>query len=334
MVFSSLPPYHDPSNWQQQPNHPIGGATTGTGSQPLPPPPSLPPPPPSQPHDGGGASSIRPGSMADRARMANIPLPEAALKCPRCESSNTKFCYFNNYSLTQPRHFCKTCRRYWTRGGALRNVPVGGGCRRNKRSKGSRSSKSPVSSDHQSGASASSSAIPSNTGTSTADILGLSQQFPPLRFMAPLHNLTDFGGEMGLNYGLSYGAASDLNFHIGSASSLLQGGASGSGGIEQWRLQQPPQFPFLPGLDPSPALSFDSGMEVSGFHVRPKASSSGITHQMASVKMEDNHELNLSRQFLGIPGNDQYWNGGSGTSSTAWTDLSGFSSSSATSNPQ
>ncbi|RAZ36360.1 hypothetical protein DK853_48805, partial [Klebsiella oxytoca] len=21
---------------------------------------------------------------------------------------NTKFCYYNNYNLTQPRHFCKT----------------------------------------------------------------------------------------------------------------------------------------------------------------------------------------------------------------------------------
>lgn len=54
------------------------------------------------------------------------------LKCPRCNSTNTKFCYYNNYNLTQPRHFCKTCRRYWTKGGALRNVPIGGGCRKNK----------------------------------------------------------------------------------------------------------------------------------------------------------------------------------------------------------
>ncbi|KAL6224730.1 hypothetical protein ACLB2K_003585 [Fragaria x ananassa] len=54
------------------------------------------------------------------------------LRCPRCDSANTKFCYYNNYNLTQPRHFCKTCRRYWTKGGALRNVPIGGGCRKNK----------------------------------------------------------------------------------------------------------------------------------------------------------------------------------------------------------
>ncbi|KAL9688994.1 hypothetical protein QQ045_033423 [Rhodiola kirilowii] len=59
---------------------------------------------------------------------------DPAPNCPRCDSENTKFCYYNNYSLSQPRYFCKSCRRYWTKGGALRNVPVGGGCRKNKRS--------------------------------------------------------------------------------------------------------------------------------------------------------------------------------------------------------
>uniref|UniRef100_A0A7N0R983 Dof zinc finger protein n=1 Tax=Kalanchoe fedtschenkoi TaxID=63787 RepID=A0A7N0R983_KALFE len=54
-------------------------------------------------------------------------------QCPRCHSRNTKFCYYNNYSLTQPRHYCKTCRRYWTQGGVCRNVPVGGAIRRNNR---------------------------------------------------------------------------------------------------------------------------------------------------------------------------------------------------------
>ncbi|CAK9181834.1 unnamed protein product [Ilex paraguariensis] len=67
-------------------------------------------------------------------------LPQQPQKCPRCDSLNTKFCYFNNYSLTQPRYFCKTCRRYWTQGGTLRNVPVGGGCRKGKRTKSSSSS--------------------------------------------------------------------------------------------------------------------------------------------------------------------------------------------------
>ncbi|KAG6526487.1 hypothetical protein ZIOFF_016472 [Zingiber officinale] len=35
----------------------------------------------------------------------------------------------------RPRYFCKACRRYWTKGGMLRNVPVGGGgCRKSKSS--------------------------------------------------------------------------------------------------------------------------------------------------------------------------------------------------------
>ncbi|GLU16572.1 hypothetical protein SLE2022_329990 [Rubroshorea leprosula] len=63
---------------------------------------------------------------------------ELAPNCPRCASSNTKFCYYNNYSLSQPRYFCKGCRRYWTKGGSLRNIPVGGGCRRNRRANSAR----------------------------------------------------------------------------------------------------------------------------------------------------------------------------------------------------
>ncbi|XP_071737776.1 uncharacterized protein [Rutidosis leptorrhynchoides] len=68
------------------------------------------------------------------------PSVEIAPNCPRCASPNTKFCYYNNYSLSQPRYFCKGCRRYWTKGGSLRNVPVGGGCRKNRRSRPARNS--------------------------------------------------------------------------------------------------------------------------------------------------------------------------------------------------
>lgn len=70
------------------------------------------------------------------------PQPQPPQKCPRCDSLNTKFCYYNNYSLSQPRYFCKSCRRYWTQGGTLRNVRVGGGCRKAKRAKSSASSSS------------------------------------------------------------------------------------------------------------------------------------------------------------------------------------------------
>ncbi|XP_058750729.1 dof zinc finger protein DOF3.1-like [Vicia villosa] len=57
-----------------------------------------------------------------------------AVNCPRCDSTNTKFCYYNNYNKSQPRHFCRACKRHWTKGGTLRNVPVGG-VRKNKRVK-------------------------------------------------------------------------------------------------------------------------------------------------------------------------------------------------------
>lgn len=75
-------------------------------------------------------------TLVDRQWKPEI---ELAPNCPRCDSSNTKFCYYNNYSLSQPRYFCKGCRRYWTKGGSLRNVPVGGGCRKNRRAKPARS---------------------------------------------------------------------------------------------------------------------------------------------------------------------------------------------------
>ncbi|KAK4264335.1 hypothetical protein QN277_025531 [Acacia crassicarpa] len=86
-----------------------------------------------QEESGGVAmdsSSSSPPLMERRVRPAPT---DQALKCPRCDSTNTKFCYYNNYSLSQPRYFCKTCRRYWTKGGTLRNIPVGGGCRKNKK---------------------------------------------------------------------------------------------------------------------------------------------------------------------------------------------------------
>ncbi|CAN8264889.1 unnamed protein product [Cochlearia groenlandica] len=94
---------------------------------------------------GGGGGG---GDRRMRAHQNNILNHHQSLKCPRCNSLNTKFCYYNNYNLSQPRHFCKNCRRYWTKGGVLRNVPVGGGCRKAKRSK----SKQPPSSPSRSSA--------------------------------------------------------------------------------------------------------------------------------------------------------------------------------------
>ncbi|WOG91197.1 hypothetical protein DCAR_0310445 [Daucus carota subsp. sativus] len=364
MGFSTISAYLDPANWQQQPNNYQTNASL---------PPSIPAPPPlPQLHGGSGAGSIRPGSMTDRARMANIPMPETAQKCPRCESTNTKFCYFNNYSLTQPRHFCKTCRRYWTRGGALRNVPVGGGCRRNKRSSKTSSgnaSKSPSRSETASGST--SSALPPNTSTATSFLGSLTSQFPQLRFMAPMSSTThlnDQYGEIGMNY-----SANEMNFPIGSTSNYLFGGGGGGGlasvlssggsGVEQWRMQQGGNhhFPnFLGGFDPT--VTSQQGLVYQGGGVEVASSGGGgyaamadkflnnsMLSQMALVKREgnnanannnnnnsinrdDDHQTNLARQFLGSAGqvgisdHQQQWNPSGGT--PAWTDLSGFSSSS------
>ncbi|CAI0554232.1 unnamed protein product [Linum tenue] len=89
------------------------------------------PPPPSYSHNPASlANSSTPSSSSSSSTTPSGD--HQHLRCPRCDSSNTKFCYYNNYNLTQPRHFCKTCRRYWTKGGALRNVPIGGGCRKNR----------------------------------------------------------------------------------------------------------------------------------------------------------------------------------------------------------
>ncbi|KAK9119713.1 hypothetical protein Scep_017806 [Stephania cephalantha] len=93
------------------------------------------------------------------------PQNDQALKCPRCDSTHTKFCYYNNYSLSQPRYFCKTCRRYWTKGGSLRNIPVGGGCRKNTKRSSTSSSTTGV-------------VKKSSPSTSTSTDLHLSTTFP------------------------------------------------------------------------------------------------------------------------------------------------------------
>ncbi|XP_022753836.1 dof zinc finger protein DOF2.2-like isoform X2 [Durio zibethinus] len=308
MVFSSVPVYLDPPNWQQH-NH-----QQGTGSEN----PQHPPLHPLADVGTGGAGSIRPGSMADRARLAKIPQPEAALKCPRCESTNTKFCYFNNYSLSQPRHFCKTCRRYWTRGGALRNVPVGGGCRRNKKNKSS-SSKSTASAEKQVGSNSTNAVIPS-------EITGhLPQQTPHLPFMASLENFSQYGlGNIGLNFGgiqgqigATTGASgqADMGFQIGTNSGMSSAILS-AGGTHQ-------QFPFFePTSGLYPLIQSEGSSMVGESQLLRSMSSSSRVSQPAPVKMENNQRLNLSRSLMGSSESNQFWGGNS------WPDLSGLNSSS------
>ncbi|XP_062232569.1 dof zinc finger protein DOF3.6-like [Phragmites australis] len=216
--------------------------------------------------EGGGAA--KPMPMSERARLARIPQPEPGLKCPRCDSTNTKFCYFNNYSLTQPRHFCRACRRYWTRGGSLRTVPVGGGYSRHARRAKPKasSSASTVAATTAASASATSSA---STATVTPNLrvmlsTGASSILPPLQ----QYRLTDF--DMA-NLGLS--------FPGGGGSSV-----PGSGMMEQeWRAQsQMHSFPLLHAMGHQMAMPsmFHLGLESGGrqgfssedgreFHVMP-----------------------------------------------------------------
>ncbi|XP_062095741.1 dof zinc finger protein DOF1.4 [Humulus lupulus] len=135
-----------------------------------------------------------------------------ALKCPRCDSSNTKFCYYNNYSLSQPRHFCKACKRYWTRGGTLRNVPVGGGCRKNKRVK--RPSSGTANSD---GSGANSSSSSANNNSHPGSLLGQPHQ---IDLSSTSHMISP------LFYGLPGNPSSDMS-HVLPFSRFMNSTTSG-----------------------------------------------------------------------------------------------------------
>ncbi|KAI7732590.1 hypothetical protein M8C21_024196 [Ambrosia artemisiifolia] len=300
MVFPSVAPFLEHHNWhqqlQQQPN-------------------------PQQENDGGGQNpnfqtgSIRPGSMVDRARLAKLPMPEPGLNCPRCDSTNTKFCYFNNYSLTQPRHFCKACRRYWTRGGALRNVPVGGGCRRNKRSnKNSRRSKSPSQKGTKSLNGSPSRC--SNENMASTQLTHL----PPLQ----MPFMSSYGGVASNMTSSTLGGfhpQSEIgNFHLGI------GGSNGTnlnnilsiGSGESWRL------PFLAGFEvPNNTNLFLYQSE--GVVDAPASSMLENTQINPPVKVEENRDQNLPRQIMNISENtnQQPWQVGNN-----WAEFSGVSASS------
>ncbi|KAF3335326.1 dof zinc finger protein PBF-like protein [Carex littledalei] len=91
--------------------------------------------PHSEPNYNKSSDLSQNGEQEQEAEMQQPDDKKPALNCPRCQSTNTKFCYYNNYSRLQPRHFCRECRRHWTAGGTLRDVPFGGGRKYTKRRK-------------------------------------------------------------------------------------------------------------------------------------------------------------------------------------------------------
>uniref|UniRef100_A0A0A9DJ88 Dof zinc finger protein n=1 Tax=Arundo donax TaxID=35708 RepID=A0A0A9DJ88_ARUDO len=207
--------------------------------------------------EGGGGGQVgpaKPMSMSERARLARIPLPEPGLKCPRCDSTNTKFCYFNNYSLSQPRHFCRACRRYWTRGGALRNVPVGGGYRRHaKRAK----PKSAAAAATPGTAAAATAALASAGSTSSACTTANAPALPGpgmlgtnLSMLPPLLRLADFDA---MSLGSSFSGMGKASLDAAGNYSVDGGsGGGGAAGLEQWRVPQMQGFPFLHAMDQGP----------------------------------------------------------------------------------
>ncbi|CAH8387264.1 unnamed protein product [Eruca vesicaria subsp. sativa] len=306
MVFSSIQAYLDSSNWQQAPpnNYNQGGevasATGGHGLGPQLQPLSQP-----QANGSGSSGSIRPGSMVDRARQANVAIPEAALKCPRCESTNTKFCYFNNYSLTQPRHFCKTCRRYWTRGGTLRNVPVGGGFRRNRRTKSSSNNNtSTATSNNTSFSSAASGNASSTISAILSSNYGGNQESFLSQILSPMKLMNT-----------TYTTDNSMNLlNCGGLSQVQMGTSGGSlmSFVDEWRStsnhQQAPQSLGGGNCDDSS----NPNQSSNGFYpFESPRMTSALASQFSSVKAEDN-----PYKWVNVNGN-----------CSSWTDLSTFGSS-------
>ena len=93
--------------------------------------------------DEGSCTSVKINNNSSGSsdhKVSNSMMPKSkkpdykhkVIPCPRCNSLETKFFYYNNYNVNQPQHFCKNCRKYWIAGGNLRNVPIGAIQRKNK----------------------------------------------------------------------------------------------------------------------------------------------------------------------------------------------------------
>ncbi|KAL5231934.1 hypothetical protein ABZP36_030710 [Zizania latifolia] len=278
------------------------------------------------PDGGGGAvGPAKPMSMSERARLARIPLPEPGLKCPRCDSTNTKFCYFNNYSLSQPRHFCRACRRYWTRGGALRNVPVGGGYRRHAKRAKPKSTAAAAAAAAGSGAATAGSTPAGSTTSSTcttANALSLPAMLSGnhLSILPPLLRLADFDA-MSLGSTFS-GMGKPPPVDAAAGCYTVGGGAStaSAAGLEQWRLQQMQSFPFFHAMDqaalaPPPAMAmpgmFQLGLDGDG---HGGGEDGGELHAMPTKRQQDGYPP-ASRGIYG----DHHFAGGYTSYSSAAT---------------
>lgn len=170
------------------------------------------------------------------------------LKCPRCDSTNTKFCYYNNYNLSQPRHFCKNCRRYWTKGGALRNIPVGGGSRKNtKRSSNPKRTSSSSSSSSQN-------VVPKPEPTSIYSPAGtlIDQDRRMLDITGSFSSLLASNGQFGnLLEGLNPGGSSLQTVQFGEFAENSSSSSVGNPTLELHSTNHPESFLGIQGRDSS-----------------------------------------------------------------------------------
>ncbi|TKV93117.1 hypothetical protein SEVIR_9G204900v4 [Setaria viridis] len=195
--------------------------------------------------DATSAAAVAPPRPGAR-NPGHPPLPRPPPRqCPRCQSANTKFCYYNNYSRTQPRYLCKACRRHWTEGGTLRDVPVGGG-RKNRRG-GSKAGAAAA----KASASTSAAAAAATQGGSVAvgadtfpDLLRQLMQFQPTA-------LAGGGYAIDLSAWQQMAAATAPPQGAGDVSAL--GGAAAAaaeancGALQYWAGWQPDDMPGLDG---------------------------------------------------------------------------------------
>lgn len=191
----------------------------------------------------------------------------------------------------------------------MRNVPVGGGCRRNKKGK-TGNSKSSSSQNKQS-----TSMVNATSPTTTSNVqLQTNSQFP---FLPTLQNLTQLGG-IGLNLAAINGnnggngntSSSFFNdlgfFHGGNPSGTVMGNNNNNENNSMTSLGSASHFAL-----------FDRTMGLYNFPNEGNMglSSIGATRvsQTAPVKMEEPHLGNISRPGSGLtsPGNqsNQYWTG-------------------------
>ncbi|XP_037410419.1 dof zinc finger protein DOF5.1-like [Triticum dicoccoides] len=198
--------------------------------------------------DRGSGNSKR-MSMTERARLARVPRPVPGLECPRCDSTNTKFCYFNNYSLTQPRHFCRACRRYWTRGGALRNVPIGGGYCRHAKRRAKPKTASPASEAVVEGTSSATSTTPSSTSCATG-----TRTAPPgvqySRFGSGFADSVD-PASLGLSFParLLFADSSSRSAYAADGCAQQHHHQAHVNGMEQWAAAQMDSVPIMHAMD-------------------------------------------------------------------------------------